>query len=359
MATEAKKRYGYITGEMIESARARIGVEWVPDEPYYNTLASVDSIRHFADGVGDPNPLFRDRDYAAGTEYGRLAAPPTFLYSVYWPAGRGGVLPEVPGFHSGNEWEWRLPILEGDELRFSVVPTDVVERESQKLGRLCTTYDEVTYRNQRDEVVAVATGWSMAIVGVEPPRDEGGLFTDPEEGYSDDQLEQIYADYEREERRGGEPRFWEDVEIGDQLGHVVKGPLAQRDLAAWYAGAGFFYLPAHRPNPRTVEKAMPRIYDFGSQRDSWLGHLLINWAGDHGFLIAMRAENHSFNKIGDTTWCRGTVAGKRVEGEECLVDIECWAENQRETRTIRGSATIALPSREHGTWPVADRIAGR
>ncbi|TAK36496.1 MAG: hypothetical protein EPO21_02485 [Chloroflexota bacterium] len=353
----AKKRYGFITDDMVAQARARIGTEWIPEEPYYNTVASRDAIRHFVDGIGDLNPLFRDPSYAAETRNGRVMAPPTFLYSVYWPAGRAGVLPAVPGFHSGNEWRWFLPIVEGDALTFSVRATDVVERESKKLGRICTTYDEITYRNQAGAVVATAQGWSMAIVGVEPPADEGSLFVDPEEGYTPEELERIYGDYDREAIRGNVTRFWEDVAVGEELTPVVKGPLAQRDIAAWYAGAGFFYMPAHRPNPRTVEKAMPRIYDFGSQRDSWLGHLLTNWAGDDGFICHMRAENHSFNRIGDTTWCRGKVERKFVSDGECLVEIDCWAENQRGTQTIHGKATIALPSREHGTFPLERRLA--
>lgn len=47
--------------------------------------------------------------------------------------------------------------------------------------------------------------------------------------YSDAELDGIYDHYDQELagelRRGAEPRFWEDVAVGDGLGVVLKGPL--------------------------------------------------------------------------------------------------------------------------------------
>jgi hypothetical protein len=40
------------------------------------------AIRRFADAVGDPNPLFRDDEYARNTPYGTIIAPPGFFG---WP----------------------------------------------------------------------------------------------------------------------------------------------------------------------------------------------------------------------------------------------------------------------------------
>lgn len=53
-----------------------------------NETATKDSIRHFADGIGDPNPLWRDEHYASRTQYGCLIAPP-HLPQCYrpWTAG--------------------------------------------------------------------------------------------------------------------------------------------------------------------------------------------------------------------------------------------------------------------------------
>jgi hypothetical protein len=77
-----------------------------------------------------------------------------------------------------------------------------------------------------------------------------------------------------------------------------------------------------------------------------MGHLLTNWMGDDGFLKKMYVELRRFNVVGDTTWCRGQITAKRDEGGEKLVDMEVWGENQRQEVTMRGTATVRLPSKQ-------------
>jgi hypothetical protein len=52
--------------------------------------------------------------------------------------------------------------------------------------------------------------------------------------------------------------------------------------------------------------------------------------------------------MGDSHILTGEVTGKRVEDGRCLVDIELRGTNQRDTVTCPATATVALPSREHG-----------
>ncbi len=40
-----------------------------------NEVATKDAIRHFAEGIGDPNPLWRDERFSCGTPYRCLIAP--------------------------------------------------------------------------------------------------------------------------------------------------------------------------------------------------------------------------------------------------------------------------------------------
>ena len=55
--------------------------------------------------------------------------------------------------------------------------------------------------------------------------------------YSEKELEEIYAAQDREEIRGANPRYWEDVAVGDDLTPVVRGPLSDTEMKAWRAGA--------------------------------------------------------------------------------------------------------------------------
>ena len=66
--------------------------------------------------------------------------------------------------------------------------------------------------------------------------------------------------------------------------------------------------------------------------------------GDDGFLKKMYVELRRFNVEGDTTWCKGKITGKREEAGEKLVEMDVWGENQRGEVTMKGTATVGLPS---------------
>ena len=77
--TEATEDEGKITDGAIDALRAWVGVP--RRDRGWNSSVTEDAIWHFALGVGDDNPLWWDRAYAESTSWGRMFAPPTFLYS--------------------------------------------------------------------------------------------------------------------------------------------------------------------------------------------------------------------------------------------------------------------------------------
>lgn len=193
--------------------------------------------------------------------------------------------------------------------------------------------------------------------------------------YTPEEIEGIFADYEQEELRGAEPRYWEDVQEGQMLPHVVKGPLRVTDNIAWKIGWGFLpFVYAHKvavdfykqhPRAFSVNESgipdvpervhwetefarrvgVPEAYDYGPQRVSWLCQVVTNWMGDDGFIREFWGEVRRHNLNGDTTWLKGMVSGKRREESRDLVDLELWGNDQRGERTIRGGATVVLPTK--------------
>ena len=67
--------------------------------------------------------------------------------------------------------------------------------------------------------------------------------------------------------------------------------------------------------------------------------------GDDGFIREFWGEVRRHNLNGDTTWLKGMVSGKRREESRDLVDLELWGNDQRGERTIRGGATVVLPTK--------------
>jgi len=145
---------GRITDEAIEDFRNRVGTK-LRIEHQFNELASRDAIRKFADGIGDPNPLWRNRVYAASTVYGSLAAPPSWVNSVL-PTWVLQGLPGVHALHSSTDWEFYLPILLNDRIAPECYFTGCKVVKSEFAGRSILERQESRFYNQKGELVARA-----------------------------------------------------------------------------------------------------------------------------------------------------------------------------------------------------------
>ena len=197
---------GQITEEALERLRSRLGSY---NRPSFYGLGPLheevtrDSIRHFVRGIGDPNPLWVDTEYAASTRWGGLIAPPTFLYSVYWTSGRTGGLPGVHGFHAGNDWVWHRPIMLGDRITVQEQFTGLEERQGEFAGRTMIQSSISTYRNQRGEVIAECKGWQFRAER-RAARERGKYQREPHV-YTEDEIFAIEEEMLNEEIRGANP----------------------------------------------------------------------------------------------------------------------------------------------------------
>ena len=86
---------------------------------------------------------------------------------------------------------------------------------------------------------------------------------------------------------------------------------------------------------------LPAAYDFGVQRVAWSSVPIANWIRDEGFLWKLGRELRRFNLTGDIQWFKRRIARKYC------VDIDYWAEKQREEITMPGSLTLMVPSRKN------------
>lgn len=380
---------GRITAEDVEKMRQRIGYA-IPYRFLHNTVASADSIRHFSEGIGDDNPLFTDPDYGRTTRWRSQIAPPMYFQTMGDDVSppmpddvrraTSGALRGVHQFYSGGEWKFFQPIYPGDRLQMKAIMTDIEEKTSTfGGGKSVLTHNEMTYTNSRGATTAWEHHWF-----VHTERDTaakaGVLKTVEPAQYTDEDLAAIDAAYENEFVRGADTLFWEEAVVGDELPSVVKGPLTVTDLISMHIGWGWggyavgalklgyqnrrripaFYQKNDNGAWDVVQRlhwdpafgprvGVPMMYDYGYMRMCWLQHALTNFAGDDGWLYAMRAEIRKFNYMGDTTWVKGSILDKRVDPElGPLVDVSVNCVNQRGETTVFGTATVLLASREHG-----------
>ena len=378
--------FGVLTDEAIERSRRRLGIPHPQHNPPHNHRVTWDGVRHFAYGYGDDNPLYCDPDYAATTRWGRLIAPPTFQYTMGEDAApkpdpetkqilRGDPFAGLGSYQAVMEFEWYRPLADGDRCKVLQAQVGVQPKTSNFGGRTAHITHDYIYTNGEGEIHGVRRGtWINAERHTSAKRAKEKLVQQP---YTDEQIDEIEAAYAAETRRGAEPRYWEDVQVGDVLDPKVKGPLTTTDVVVWHIGWGMQLTPPgafkiaadirrkapglYPRNPlnipdtvqrlhwdpvRAQELGLPNSYDYGCMRETWLAHLVTDWMGDDAWLWKLRCEHRKFNYTGDTTWLRGEVVDKRRTdlGHEVELAIRC--ENQRGEITTPATAVVLLPTRD-------------
>lgn len=391
-----------ITDEGIARLRARIGIaEPHPMPPHYRHV-NTDVFRHVAEAYGDDNPLWCDPDYGASTRWGGPIASPVLvggdtLIGVdevqrvpddLRDLMKGDPLRGVHAFYASSAREWWSPLRPGAEVRRRNALVGVLDKSSEFAERAVHEWTGQVFADQSGPLCAqfrnmVRTERSKATTR----KKYDGVEIRP---YTDDEIERIEEQYARQTPRGSEPRWWEDVEVGDTIGPMVKGPLLVTDMVCWHVGMGmglygvkaldlaarnrrriprFFHrdelnIPdvmqrVHWDTEFAKRSGNPTTFDYGRMRETWLIHMCTNWMGDDGWLWRLGCEFRKFNYVGDTQWLSGTVVATYLaDGDRPAVDLVLEARNQRGEVTTPGRATILLPSREHGPVRLPDPPGG-
>ncbi|MDP6377438.1 MAG: MaoC family dehydratase N-terminal domain-containing protein [Kiritimatiellia bacterium] len=377
--TQPSASFPKIEASALASLRKRIGVK-IEDtlEPWCHE-ATRDNIRHYAHGVGDDNPLWCDPEYAAQSRFGTLVAPPSFLFTCdRIISGYVGGLPGIHAMWAGADWTWHKPVLRNDEITTEAWLKDLVEHQTGFAGRSIQQIYHVIFFNQDGDMLAEADSWCFRTER-DTAREEGQKYdhlkSRNEQRYTSGQIGEIYRQYEDERPRGASPRYWEDVNVGDELPTMVKGPMTVTGFIAYAQGWGGLYIRANRLAWRQIHKhaglgienrygvpdvpervhweqefaatvGAPGIYDYGPERCSWLIHHLTDWMGDDGFLRHASCKIRRHNPVGDTLFLNGRIVGKSIEDGHRVVEIEHEARNQDNELSVLGSGVIRLPSRE-------------
>ncbi|MCD9624073.1 hypothetical protein [Rhabdothermincola salaria] len=394
-----------ITDDGIAQLRRRIGVPRPHSAPPRYLSPNSDAFRHVALAYGDDNPLWCDPSYGASTRWGGPIASPhlvggdtligedevTRLEGDTRALMKGDPLGGVHAFYSGSHREWWNPLL----------PDTRVSRRNALVGvhDKASDFAERAVHEWFAEVFGAVDGPMLSgqyrlMIRTERQKARERKANDDVEirPYTDDEIEAIEEAVagERDRRRGAEPRWWEEVEEGDELPTLVKGPLRITDMVVWHTGVGMgLYgvsglrqnVDHHRRMPRFFKRdelnvpdvqqrlhwdpewakraGNPTSYDYGRMRETWLIHLCTDWMGDDAWLWKLDCQFRKFNYVGDTHWMRGTVTRKYLaEGDRPAVDLDVWGENQRGETTTPGHATVLLPSREHGEVRLPDPPGG-
>lgn len=393
-----QKEFGKITQEAFFALRNRIGVERArPLEEWEieDMQITRSSIRMAALAIGDYNPLYLDLEYAEKSPHGTLILPPTVMQHIEQINARTDGMAGMHALFRGITLRWRRPIRMGELVTGKTYLRDVYVSRSQLSGvSVIQAYETIGTNDKGDEVGRLLTSWSRHERSAAAKSSGARQKVRPQASYTPEDIERIKEAYRKQVRRGAEPRYWEDVEIGEELPPVIKGPtnLPQRmfceggahygseikiggsgDWGVHHAQVWKGLFEPHPGLPYINEQGVPEVpvtihnsnekaqrylglpggYDAGNQRINWNSHLVMNWMGDHGFLRELAIKMPQLNIMGDTTWLKGKVTGKRVEDGKHIVELEIVNENQLSQIVTQATAEVALLSRTNPsakTW---------
>src|SRR3712207_385449 len=118
------------------------------------------------------------------------------------------------------EFEWYRPLVLGDRCKVLQTQVGVQPKQSSFGGRTAHVTIDYIYATGEGDVHGVRRGtWINAERHTSRKRAKENPVIDP---YTPEQLAEIDAAYAAETRRGAEPRYWEDVQVGEDIQPRVK-----------------------------------------------------------------------------------------------------------------------------------------
>jgi hypothetical protein len=374
-----------LMGKPIDPARMK--------EPLHNN-----DFRRWVQAMHYPNLLHYDHDFAAEGRYGKLVAPQSFAVATDDGHGAGpacvGKIPDSHLIFGGDEWWFYGPrIFGGDDITNEKVPVDYTVKETGFAGPTCFQRGDNNYYNQDGDFIAkqrsTAIRYSreaaVEMAAMEPTQDP--IWT-PE------QLEDIqskkYEYIKMMHDLGHGKRYWDDVNVGDELPVRVIGPHSIASFATeWRAYLFTIWGGTHRPgldmeamgftaefaghendpvmerdNPELTDGAyfgpsrghlfpewahrigMSRAYGYGASMGAWILDYLAGWAGEWGQVVHSKASYRGPAFTGDITILSAKIVDKKVDEDgRNIVQAEIKMVTQTDSVMATATAEIELPAR--------------
>ena len=372
-----------LNDDTIAAVRRRIGIPVRYTPRAHNEVSSTDSFRHFAMAYGDDNPLYTDPEYAAGVGVGFVDRPAAVRVQL-GPLAPGGVDGGREGRDEGRSARRHRPVHVRRAL--AVRAADPRRRPPVAPQHLFSAdLKTSTFGGGTGALVSHRVSWED---------DDGAPFAfrfldfwhaDREKSQKAAknrtvERPRVHRRGRRAHRRGvrgrgrarrdATPR--RDVNVGDELDPIVKGPLTITEMVAWHVGIGWgeygggaskvayknrqrvpkFYLKNQLGFAETAQRCHwddewaqrmghPAAYDYGVMRTNWMVNAVTNWMGDDAWIWTLSASVRKFNYMGDVHFISGVV--REVDRATNTVTIDVQGVNQHGEPTCDARAVVILP----------------
>jgi hypothetical protein len=306
----------------------------------------------------------------------------------------------------GQDWEFYQPIRVGDTVKaWNRVP-QLIEQDVDRGGirgflNIEGDYDMV---NQKNEIVTSTKNYTVRIFY--PGGGPQAKYTLSRYGFTEAEIHYLDRLARQTEVRGADPRYWEDVEVGDMLNPVMIGPTNFQDIANQGSGGsapggaatggsvpgagggmpggmggnaqekkpvdqllakegvierseyvqdeeGLYYksggdMMRHWDHVYARAEGEPGAFLWGNMSIRAMLRCITNWMGDDAFVRKYCWRHVTRTIVGDAAFSLGKVINKRNENGEYLVDIFIFHQSIRGYIVDAAVATVALLSKTAG-----------
>lgn len=96
------------------------------------------AVKKFAEAIGDPHPIYVNREYGKKSRYENNIAPPTFPRTFDYGTIKELKLPKAGLIHGEQEYEYQRPLVVGESVYCYSIVEDFTEKQARsgKLGFL-------------------------------------------------------------------------------------------------------------------------------------------------------------------------------------------------------------------------------
>lgn len=147
------------------------------------------------------------------------------------------------------------------------------------------------------------------------------------------------------------PIVFEDVQVGQNVGPLLKGPLGTMHLMRWSAAMENWHRIHYDRTFAKEHDGLPDILVNGSLKQQFVVQLLKDWAGRDGWVWKVAFQFRAMNLVDEVLGIWASVRDTRDVGAYGLVDLDLGIRNAAGLESTPGTAVVALPHRDGPAVP--------
>lgn len=140
-------------------------------------------------------------------------------------------------------------------------------------------------------------------------------------------------------------RCFEEVEVGESIPHLQKGPLTTAHLMRWSAAIENWHRIHYDQAFTTGHEKLPGLLVNGTLKQQFIMQALTEWVGDTGWVWRVGFQFRAMNLVDEELTVWGSVRAKTRLSGFGTVELDLGIRSASGAESTPGEAVVALPYR--------------